>query len=126
MGIFTKFVAKLKGESTASEADWQELEAELLAADLGPTLTAKVLESAKKIKGDDAEASLREILKSNLSLKSREISSDLGTKIVLVVGVNGTISVAWPCTWQAISPDITRAIASPSTVDTTRSRKDRR
>lgn len=90
MGIFTKFVAKLKGESTASEADWQELEAELLAADLGPTLTAKVLESAKKIKGDDAESSLREILKSNLSLKSREISSDLGTKIVLVVGVNGT------------------------------------
>ena len=90
MGIFTKFVAKLKGESIASGADWQELEAELLASDLGPTLTAKILESAKKLKGEDAEASLREILKSNLSLKSREISSDLGTKIVMVVGVNGT------------------------------------
>jgi fused signal recognition particle receptor len=90
MGIFTKFVAKLKGESTASAQDWQELEAELLAADLGPTLTAKVLEAAQKVSGSDAEASLREILKSNLSSKSRDIAKGDSTQVVLVVGVNGT------------------------------------
>lgn len=90
MGIFTKFVAKLKGESTASAQDWQELEAELLAADLGPTLTSQVLEAAQKVSGSDAEASLREILKSNLSSKSRDIAKGDTTQVVLVVGVNGT------------------------------------
>jgi len=90
MGIFTKFVSKLKGESTASALDWQELEAELLAADLGPTLTAQVLEAARKVSGNDAEESLREILKSKLSKKPREIAKGDATQIVLVVGVNGT------------------------------------
>lgn len=90
MGIFTKFVAKLKGESTASALDWQELEADLLAADLGPTLTTQILEESKKIKGDDAEGALREILKSKLSKKSRDIASGAQPQIVLVVGVNGT------------------------------------
>ena len=90
MGIFTKFVAKLKGESTASAQDWQELEAELLAADLGPTLTAQVLEASQKVSGSDAEASLREILKSKLSTKPRELAKGDATQIVLVVGVNGT------------------------------------
>jgi fused signal recognition particle receptor len=90
MGIFTKFVAKLKGESTASAMDWQELEADLLAADLGPTLTTQILEESKKIKGDDAEGALREILKSKLSKKSREIASGPQPQIVMVVGVNGT------------------------------------
>ncbi len=90
MGIFTKFVAKLKGESTASALDWQELEADLLAADLGPTLTTQILEESKKIKGADAEGALREILKSKLSKKSRDIASGAQPQIVLVVGVNGT------------------------------------
>ena len=55
MGLFSRFVAKIKGESTASALDWDELSAELLAADLGPVLTDKVITEAKKIKGDDAE-----------------------------------------------------------------------
>ena len=90
MGIFTKFVAKLKGESTASVLDWQELEEELLAGDLGPTLTSQILEESKKIKGDDPEGALREILKSKLSKKSREIASGAQPQIVMVIGVNGT------------------------------------
>lgn len=90
MGLFTKFVSKIKGESTASALDWQELEAELLAADLGPTLTSQIIEESKKIKGDDAEGALREILKSRLSTKPREIATDSPTRIVMVVGVNGT------------------------------------
>lgn len=90
MGLFTKLVSKIKGESTASALDWQELEAELLAADLGPTLTSQIIEESKKIKGDDAEGALREILKSRLSTKPREIATDSPTRIVMVVGVNGT------------------------------------
>ena len=43
MGLFSRFVAKIKGESTASALDWDELSSELLAADLGPVLTEKVI-----------------------------------------------------------------------------------
>ena len=47
MGIFSKFISKIKGESTADPLDWQELEAELLTADLGPSLTAAIINDAK-------------------------------------------------------------------------------
>lgn len=97
MGLFSRFVAKLKGESTASALDWEELSSELLAADLGPSLTEKLLAEAKKIKGDDAEASLKEILRSHLSDKNRELAGPAQPAVVLVVGVNGvgkTTSVA--------------------------------
>jgi len=90
MGIFSKFVAKLKGQSTADPLDWKELEEELLAADLGPTLTSAVLKSAQGLKGDDAAASLTEILNSHLSSRSREISTTNSVNVVLIVGVNGT------------------------------------
>ena len=90
MGIFSKFVAKIKGQSTADPLDWQELEAELLAADLGPTLTAEILKSAQGLKGDDAETSLTQILNSHLSSKSRELSGKNPVNVVLIVGVNGT------------------------------------
>jgi len=97
MGLFSRFVSKLKGESTASPLDWDELSAELLAADLGPLLTEKLIQSAKKIKGDDAENSLREILKSHLSEKSRTLAPAGSPAVILIVGVNGvgkTTSVA--------------------------------
>ena len=97
MGLLSRFVAKIKGESTASPLDWDELTAELLAADLGPQLTEKVIAEAKKIKGDDAENSLREILAAHLSQKSRQLAADSAPTIILIVGVNGvgkTTSVA--------------------------------
>lgn len=90
MGIFSKFVAKLKGQSTADPLDWKELEAELLAADLGPSLTAEILKNAKDLKGDDAAASLTQILNSHLSDKPRALSAGKPVNVVLVVGVNGT------------------------------------
>lgn len=90
MGIFSKFVAKLKGESTADPLDWKELEAELLAADLGPSLTAEILKNAQGLKGDDAAASLTQILNSHLSNKPRALSVANPVNVVLVVGVNGT------------------------------------
>ena len=90
MGIFSKFVAKLKGQSTADPLDWKVLEEELLAADLGPTLTAEIIKSAQSLKGGDALASLTNILKSHLSAKSRELSVASDVRAILVVGVNGT------------------------------------
>ena len=90
MGIFSKFISKIKGESTADPLDWQELEAELLAADLGPTLTSSIIKDAKSIKGDDALASLTQMLNSKLSNKPREINRTAQTSAVVIVGVNGT------------------------------------
>jgi fused signal recognition particle receptor len=97
MGIFTRFVAKIRGTSTASNLDWDELKAELLAADLGPSLTEKIIAQGKQIKGDDAQESLRVILNSYLTSKSRELIGANTTTVILVVGVNGvgkTTSVA--------------------------------
>lgn len=90
MGIFSKFISKIKGVSTADPLDWQELESELLAADLGPSLTTSIIKDAKSIKGDDALASLTEILNSKLSSKSRDLNIVEKTSAVIVVGVNGT------------------------------------
>ena len=72
MGLFSKFIAKVKGTNDFSPADWAELEQELLASDLGPTLTKNFLEAAKKVKSDNAELALIEILTSNLSKNSHE------------------------------------------------------
>jgi len=90
MGIFSKFVAKLKGQSTADPLDWKVLEEELLAADLGPILTTEILKSAQGLKGDDALSSLTQILNSHLSAKPRALSDVNTAGVVLVVGVNGT------------------------------------
>jgi len=90
VGIFSKFVAKIKGQSTADPLDWQELETELLGADLGPVLTSQIIQSAKSIKGDDAIASLTQILENHLSTKPRKLNQSETVTVVMVVGVNGT------------------------------------
>jgi fused signal recognition particle receptor len=90
MGIFSKFVARIKGQSTADPLDWQELEAELLASDLGPSLTAEILKNAQGLKGDDAVSSLTQILNSHLSKKPRGIGDENLINGILIVGVNGT------------------------------------
>ena len=90
MGLFSKFIAKIKGTNDFSPDDWAELEQELLASDLGPTLTKNFLEAAKKVKSDNAELALIEILTSNLSKSSHEPVLVSGTTTIMVVGVNGT------------------------------------
>jgi fused signal recognition particle receptor len=90
VGIFSKFVAKIKGQSTADPLDWQELEVELLGADLGPVLTSQIIQSAKSIKGDNAVASLSQILSDHLSAKPRSLNKSETVTVVMVVGVNGT------------------------------------
>ncbi len=90
MGLFNRLIAKVRGTSTASALDWSEIEVELLASDLGPALVAELLTASKKMRGDDAEAAVKEILTSKLSSKPRALRSDLATNVVMVVGVNGT------------------------------------
>jgi fused signal recognition particle receptor len=90
MGLFSKFIAKIKGTNDFSPADWADLENELLASDLGPTLTKNFLEAAKKVKSDNAEYALIEILTSNLSSKAHDPVLVAGTTTIMVVGVNGT------------------------------------
>jgi len=90
MGLFSKFIAKIKGTNDFSPADWSELEQELLASDLGPKLTKEFLEAARKVKSDNAEQALIEILTSNLSKSSHLPIIVEGTTTIMVVGVNGT------------------------------------
>jgi fused signal recognition particle receptor len=90
MGLFNRLIAKVRGTSTASALDWAEIEVELLASDLGPTLVAELITASKKMRGDDAETAVKEILASKLSSKPRALRSDLSTNVIMVVGVNGT------------------------------------
>lgn len=90
MGLFSKFIAKIKGTNDFSPADWSDLEQELLSSDLGPRLTQKFLESARKVKSENAEQALVEIMMQNLSQASREPIIAEGTTTIMVVGVNGT------------------------------------
>jgi fused signal recognition particle receptor len=90
MGLFNRLIAKVRGTSTASALDWSEIEVELLASDLGPSLVAELLAASKKMRGDDAESAVKEILASKLSSKPRALRSDLSTNVIMVVGVNGT------------------------------------
>ena len=97
MGLFTRLLAKVKGESSASTLDWNELRSELLAADLGPKMTDDLMEQARKIKGDDAQAALTQIITSHLSQRERTLTSAASPAVILFVGVNGvgkTTSVA--------------------------------
>ena len=91
MGLFGKFIAKIKGTAHASVADWDELEASLLEADLGPHLSAEVVRAARSAKAENAEEAILNTLRLALSKKSRAlIRASEGTTAVLVVGVNGT------------------------------------
>lgn len=97
MGLFSRFVAKVRGTSTASALEWSEIESELLGADLGPALVTELIAASKKMSGDDAEGSIIDILSSKLSKKSRVLAETSRPTIVIIVGVNGagkTTSVA--------------------------------
>jgi fused signal recognition particle receptor len=90
MGLFNRLFAKVRGTSTASALDWSEIETELLSSDLGPSLVTELLSAAKKMRGDDAEGAIKEILRSKFSEKPRALAEEDGLQIIMVVGVNGT------------------------------------
>ncbi|MCX6439251.1 MAG: signal recognition particle-docking protein FtsY [Actinobacteria bacterium] len=90
MGLFSKFIAKIKGTNGFAPADWKELEEELLLSDLGPSLTKEFLEQAHKVKSESAEEALSQILSTHLSTKDRGALLGQETTVIMVVGVNGT------------------------------------
>ena len=91
MGIFSKFLSKIKGATSLSNSDWEELYSELLQSDIGPILSRQLIDEAKKSKSDNPEEGLHQILLARLSTQSREISrAQSGPTTILVVGVNGT------------------------------------
>ena len=89
MGLFGKLVAKLS-RSSISALDWDEARKELLASDLGPSLVDEVIESAKKLRSEDAYTGLTSILQGILAPASREIALEKPLSAILVVGINGT------------------------------------
>jgi fused signal recognition particle receptor len=91
MGFFKKFLAKVTRTSAISAADWDELYTELIASDLGASLSDAIVATAKKSKADEPVDAIRESLNALLSSKSRELLiSDAGLTTILVIGVNGT------------------------------------
>jgi fused signal recognition particle receptor len=97
VGLFTRLLAKVKGESSASSLDWNELRTELLAADLGPKMVDELMDQARKMKGDDAHSALTQIIASHLSDRGRALAVAGTPAVILFVGVNGvgkTTSVA--------------------------------
>jgi fused signal recognition particle receptor len=90
MGLFSKFISKIKGTNDFAPADWKELEEELLLSDLGPSLTKEFLEQARKVKSENAQEALSQILSTHLSTKDRGALLGQETTVIMVVGVNGT------------------------------------
>jgi len=90
MGLFSKFISKIKGTNGFAPADWKELEEELLLSDLGPSLTKEFLEQARKVKSENAQEALSQILSTHLSSKERGALLGQETTVIMVVGVNGT------------------------------------
>ena len=90
MGLFSKFIAKIKGTNDFAPADWKELEEDLLLSDLGPSLTKEFLEQARKVKSENAQEALSQILSTHLSNKDRGALLGHETTVIMVVGVNGT------------------------------------
>lgn len=90
MGIFSKFLSKIKVSDLLHKPDLEELTNELIAADLGPELSHEIIEQTRKVKSDTPEDALHSVLLSHLSKKVRTLNVESPLTAVMVVGVNGT------------------------------------
>ena len=87
MGLFSRIISKLTGNEPVLQSDWDELERDLLQADLGRDLTQRVIAGARKASGDSSTQRITHVLQELLSDKSRSLAP---SGIILIVGVNGT------------------------------------
>ena len=95
-GFFKKLFTKF---SRSSRIDWEELEAELVAADIGIRRAMGIADQLKESKGLDAEnlvESTREVLRRAFpsTAPSLPVPPEGKPLVILVVGVNGTGN--WP------------------------------
>jgi fused signal recognition particle receptor len=90
VGIFSSFIAKVRGKTSLANEDWSELERTLIEADLGPQLSKKIIEGAQSLRDLDPESALIATLHKLLSSQSRNINLGKGLTTILIVGVNGT------------------------------------
>lgn len=90
MALFSKIISKFRG-GNVSAADWEELRATLIEADLGAALSDTLIATAKTEKTADISSAIRVALASSLTTASRELAkATTGPTTILVVGVNGT------------------------------------
>jgi fused signal recognition particle receptor len=90
-GFFKSFLAKFRGEPI----DWEELEETLIRADIGVSMTQKILESIKARSGFASadtvmQVTREEILKILPPPEPPLFPLPAKPKVVLLVGVNGT------------------------------------
>ena len=90
MGIFPKFLSKIKVSDLLHKPDLDEAENELIATDLGADLARRIIEETRKEKSQTPEEALQSVLLSHLSKKPRQLLIQPGLTTVMVVGVNGT------------------------------------
>lgn len=87
MGLFSRIISKLSGHEGVAQADWDELERELVAADLGRELAQRVVSAARNAKGESADDRMINALTELFSDKPRALAPN---GVILIVGVNGT------------------------------------
>ena len=87
MGIFSRILTKLTGSAGVSTEDWNELERDLISADIGAKTSKAIIQRAREFSGESAQSRLSQALTSSLSQKDRNLAEH---GIVLIVGVNGT------------------------------------
>ena len=90
MGIFSKFLSKIKVSDLLHKPDLDEAENELIATDLGADLARRIIEETRKVQSQTPEEALQSVLSSHLSKKPRQLLIQPGLTTVMVVGVNGT------------------------------------
>lgn len=86
MSLLSRFTSLFTREDRAN-VDWQDLEATLIASDIGPTLAKKISDRLHDEKKLTLEVALGELL---ISADRSLVSAESPPTVILVVGVNGS------------------------------------
>ena len=90
MSLFQRLFTALRS-GAITDQEWDEIRANLIAADLGVKLVDQVIATAKSVKVEDAKAAITQVILTWLSKKDRTLITETNTlKTILIVGVNGT------------------------------------